>query len=348
MDTRLIDTNGIRLHAAIQGKGPPVLLLHGYPGLAYSWRHQMAPLAEAGYRAIALDLRGFGRSDRPADPALYDANYIQADILGVLDALGEKRAFIVGQDFGAQFTWNLAMRAPERVIGIVAMVPYDFDLAGRQGAGIGSLDPGASPAQKLAATRPTIRFAEAAKNHFVHFHYFQMVGPAERELGADPRLFLRKLFYALSGEGDLFAFKQHPAEGRGYMDVLPPAPPLPWRWMSEAEFDHYAAEYTRLGPDLAFIGGLNFYRAADRNWEISAPYADRTIQTPSLFLIGVEDPVNKYLTDDALDIQRRRVPGLRGEVFIPGAGHFVQQERPAETTAAILKFLNEVRREAGL
>ena len=334
-----VETNGIRLHIASAGEGMPVVFCHGFPGLWYSWRKQMEPVAAAGFRAIAVDQRGYGRSDRPVDPAEYDAIKVMDDMIGLLDALGAEKAVFVGHDFGAQQVCNLAVRHPDRVAGVVIMAcPYDFDLAGR--AGQGSKATAEQRGMEWGGgMRPTEAFALAAEQHFLHLHYFQDIGPAERELGGNPGEVLKRLFWALSGEGDYKDYVNHPSEGTGYLDVLAPAPDLPWRWMSEADIAYYAQEFAQAGPDLAFIGGLNSYRAADRNWELGEPWADANIEVPALFIAGAQDIVLQMIAPDALDIQRQRVPDLRGTVLIEGAGHFVQMERPEETNRALLDFL---------
>jgi pimeloyl-ACP methyl ester carboxylesterase len=341
---RMVRTNGIDMHIAEAGTGPLVVLVHGFPGLWYSWRHQLPALAAAGYRAVAVDQRGYGRTDRPVDPAVYDADYVANDMLGLLDALGEPEASFVGHDFGAQLTFNLAVRHPERVTSVVGMAcPYDFDLAGRGGAG-SDPEPAASEGFDAEFASPTLRpselFALAAKRHFLHLHYFQTIGPAEAELGANPREFLTRLFWALSVEGSLLDWTKFPSEGTGYLDVLAkPARPLPWPWLSTEDLETYIAEYTRTGPETTFIGGLNSYRVADRNWELGAKWADHDITRPAAFIAGASDPVLKMIRPDAIDIMKRRCPDLRQISIIPDAGHFVQQEQPAATNAALLSFL---------
>src|SRR5580704_11327943 len=170
-----INTGGVRLHVAAQGSGPPVIFCHGFPGLWYSFRHQLPALAAAGFGAIAPDQRGYGASSRPTAPALYDADYMMQDMLAVLDALGERQAVFVGHDFGAQQVCNLAVRHPERVRALVIMsCPYDFDLAGRGGAG--AAPPAASGADRpfaVPGVRPSEAFAAVARQHFFHMHYFQ-------------------------------------------------------------------------------------------------------------------------------------------------------------------------------
>jgi pimeloyl-ACP methyl ester carboxylesterase len=327
-----IKSGEVSLHVASLGEGPPVVFCHGFPGLWYSWRRQMPALAAAGWRAVALDQRGYGRSGRPSDPALYDANHVMDDLLAVLDALGEERAVFVGHDFGAQQVCNLAVRHADRVAGVVVMsCPYDYDLAGRHGQG------------RAATIPPTEAFAAIAREHFLHLHYFQAVGPAERELGPRAREFLQRLFWALSGEGDYADYSNHPSEGAGYLDVLQAAPPLPWSWMSEADFDHYVREFTRCGPDAAFIGGLNAYRNADRNWMLGEPFAEAIITQPALFISGARDIVLQMIASDALEVMARRAPDLRGVEIIEGAGHFVQMERPEAVNDRLLKFLNGLR-----
>jgi pimeloyl-ACP methyl ester carboxylesterase len=337
-----ISLDDVTLAVTTEGAGPPVILCHGFPGLSYSWRHQLPALAAAGFRAIAPDQRGYGRSDRPMAAGLYDAERALADMLGLLDALRLPQAVFVGHDFGAQQVCNLAVRHPERVSAVVIMsCPYDFDLAGRGGAGSQVTTQEVAPSRPFAVpgVKPSAAFAAIAREHFFHMHYFQKIGPAERELGAQPREFLLRLFHALSADGRLLDWTRFPSEGTGYLDVLAPAPPLPWSWLSEEEFAHYLREYTAADAGSTFIGGLNSYRIADRNWELGAAYADANITQPALFIAGAEDVVLKMLPEDALAIMQRRVPQLRGTVLVPGAGHFVMQEKPREVNEALLAFL---------
>jgi pimeloyl-ACP methyl ester carboxylesterase len=342
------------MHIAEAGSGPLVVMVHGFPGLWFSWRHQLPALAAAGWHAVAVDQRGYGRTDRPTDPAVYDADYVANDMLGLLDALGEQKAVFIGHDFGAQLVFNLAVRHPDRVAAVIGMAcPYDFDLAGRGGMGSKPVKDDSNFNAEFAAPdmRPSEVFAKAAKQHFLHLHYFQEIGPGEKELGAQPREFLTRLFWALSPRGNLLGWANYPTEGTGYLDVLEkPAMPLPWPWMSQEDMDTYVAEFTRpngveIDADTTFIGGLNSYRVADRNWELGAKWADADIEVPTAFIAGDHDPVLKMIRPDAIDIMRSRTPDLRQVTIIPDAGHFVQQEQPEATNAAILSFLESVRGE---
>ena len=344
MTEKRIDVGGYHLRAVEQGEGPLVLMIHGFPGLAWSWRHQMEPLAGAGFRAVAIDSLGYGGSDRPTDPAAYTADRMQTYLLALLDHYKADKAVIVGQDFGAQYAWNLAVRAPERVAGLIATIPYDYDMAGR--AMLGSAprfpaDESARPEASSPDCLPSERFAAMAAEHFVHFHYFMEAGPAERELADRAPDFLARLFYALSSKGDLWSWKTVSSVGSGYLDVLPPAPPIPWPWLSQTEFDRFVSEYVAADPMLRFIGGLNSYRTADANWRIGKKWADHDVETPTLFLYGEKDPSFGFFTDWE-ERMRQRVPGLRDIIAIPEAGHFVQQEQPAAFNKALLDFARTV------
>ena len=322
----LISANGIQLHAAIQGKGPAVVMCHGFPGLWYSWRHQMQAIAAAGWRAIALDMRGYGRSSRPTSVNDYSVDQQIGDLLGVLDAFELEDAVFVGHDFGAPLVWSLSVRQPARVRGVAALsVPYGYALGD-------------------STIKPTDMYAGIAAQHFFHMHYFQQPGVADRELGADPTRFLTHLFWALSARGNLLDWTNYPSEGTGYLDVLAePAIALPWDWLSEADMAVYVNEFTRPGNDTAFTGGLNSYRVADINWRLDKPYVGQDVTVPAVFIAGGEDPVMQLMSNDALRIMQEKVSDLRGIHVVQDAGHFVQQEQAAATNAHLLEFLHSLR-----
>lgn len=341
---RRIDVGELTISAMEAGEGPLVLMVHGFPGLAYSWRHQMLPLAKAGFRAVAIDSPGYGGSDRPLEQEFYTASKMQDYLLRILDFYGAEQAFILGQDFGAQYAWNMAARSPERVRGLIATIPYDYDLAGRALLGskarLKPSDP--TPPESAYPDRlPTERFAAMARDHFVHFHYFQSIGPAEEELGNNIAEYLRRSFWSLSAEGNLWAWKAVSSAGSGYLDALPPAQPLPWKWMSAAEFQTFVDGYDHPDVMRRFIGGLNSYRTADANWIDGLPWADTDVTVPTLFVYGEKDPSFGFFADWEARM-RRRVPGLREIIALEGAGHMVQQEAPEAFNAAILPFLKDL------
>lgn len=320
----------VRLHALVKGEGPLVLMCHGFPGLSYSFRHQLRALAEAGFRAVALDMRGYGRSDRPLEVEAYQAAHVESDLVATLAHFGEERAFLVGHDFGARAVLGFSLRHPSRVRGVVSLaVPYGVQYRG------------ARSKEKTAPRKPSEVYAEIAKNHFFHMHYFQAKGPAEAELGARPREFLERIHWALSAEGRLLDWTQFPSEGTGYLDVLAePARPLPWGWLSEADLDYVVAEYTRVGGDATFVGGLNSYRVTDLDWAHDPDYGRKTLEVPMLLVSGERDPVRQIVADRSLDAMRERAPKLVDVRWIEGAGHFVQQEKPEETNRELLAFVS--------
>lgn len=298
-------------------------MCHGYPGLWYSWRHQMRALADAGYRAVALDMRGYGRSSRPLDPAEYAFDKLSADVLAVLDYFGQQQAVLCGHDFGANLAWHMGIYYPRRIRAIAPLcVPYDMELAG----GSDEL--------------PTRLFAAIAERHFFHMHYYQQPGLAERHTLGREREFLTKLFWALSAEGELLNWEQFPMAGTQYIDVLAEPPrPLPWPWLSIEDMDYYVAEYLSAGPELAFVGGANSYRAMDRNWQLQRDKAHAEVTVPALFVGGEEDPVIKLAGDTPFAHMREKVKDLRGLELLPAAGHFIQQERPDLLNPLLLRFL---------
>lgn len=325
IEHRSIDCHQVQLHAAIQGAGPLVIFCHGFPGLWYSWRKQMQAVAEAGFTAVALDMRGYGQSDRPEHFSDYHIEKQIADMECVVKALGEQQAIFVGHDFGANLVWSMAARQCAFVRAVVGVsVPFGYAL------GDGN-------------TKPTDLYASVARNHFFHMHYFQEVGPADTELARDSKLFLTRLFWALSAKGNLLDWTNYPAEGTGYLDVLAdPDIPLPWPWLSEADMDYYVSEYESAGKDSAFTGGLSSYRVSDINWELEKPYRDRDVEIPACFITGTEDPVLKLMANDALTIMQNRVSDLRGLHMIEGAGHFVQQEQAEQFNQALLAFITSL------
>ncbi|MEM9729624.1 MAG: alpha/beta hydrolase [Myxococcota bacterium] len=340
----LVAANGIRLRVFTEGRGPAVLLCHGFPGLWYSWRHQISTLAAAGYRALAVDMRGYGGSDRPLAASDYDNHTITADLTGVLDALGESTAVLVGHDFGAQAAWSSALKAPERFPAVVSLaVPYGVGFSKRTDRASERDEPRVDDSHHQPGPKPSGAFAAIARKHFIHLHYFQEVGVAEAELGAHPKRFLERIYWALSGSGSLLDFQKFPSEGTGYLDVLAePSKPLPWPWFTEHDLDYLVGEYLRGDERTAFIGGLNSYRAMDINWANDPDYGRKTIECPALLICGAEDPALKIIGKRGLETMPERVSDLRGIEIIPNAGHFVQQEQPEATNRALLGFLAEL------
>jgi len=310
---RTVETNGIELHVAEAGDGPPVVLLHGFPELWYSWRHQLPALADAGYHAIAPDVRGYGGSDAPQPIEAYNMRNMTADVAGLLDALGERSAVIAGHDWGSPIAWHCALLYPERFSAVIGMsVPF-------------------LPRSPLP---PTQLFKQAFANNFFYILYFQEPGLAEAELEADVRRFMRVFVYSASGEAPQgLGLAQKPKDAK-LLDGMPEPEQLP-PWLTEADLDYYVKEFERTG----FRGGLNRYRNMDRDWEELPELAGAKVHQPALFIGGDRDPVLRFTR---LDAMQEHVPELRNALMLAGCGHWVQQERPAEVNAAMIDFLRSL------
>jgi len=318
------------INVASLGEGPLVVFCHGFPGLWYSWRHQMWAVAAAGYRSVALDMRGYGGSSAPDSVTEYTLDKIRSDLMSVLAHFGDRQATFVGMDFGAAAVWSMALAEPESVRNLVVLgVPYDHDYYGYFGLS----------GEGISAIPPSQRFAGSAENGFLHAHYFQEPGVAEKELNAQPREILTRLFWALSAKGDLPSAFSRGRAGMGYIEVLgPPGDAIPWSWMSSGDLDYYTDWFQHVG----FTGPLNWYRACDLNWQANREYIGQMIEQPCLFVAGAEDPVITMSPPSAIDFMKKMVPNLAEPVFLKGAGHFVQLEQAGLVNRAILQFLDGV------
>lgn len=306
------------MHIAEQGKGPLVVMLHGFPESWYSWRHQFEPLAKAGYHAVAPDMRGYGRTDKPEDVDDYNQVEITNDIMNLITALGYDKAIVLGHDWGAPTAWNTALLYPERIIAVGALsVPF--------------VPRGNRP--PMAAMR------EAYKGRFFYQLYFQEPGVAEEAFEDDVRLALRKFFYMASGDAEIELLTKK-GEDDDLLSDLPDFKALP-AWLSEADLDYYVEQFEWSG----FRGPLNYYRNFDLTWKLTSG-APGIIDRPAMFLAGEKDGVIAMLSQDYAALPDR-VTDLRLNRLIPGIGHWTQQEAPAETNAAILEFLQDVKNNPG-
>jgi pimeloyl-ACP methyl ester carboxylesterase len=315
---RIVETNGIKMHIAEQGKGPLVILCHGFPELWYSWRHQLPALAEAGFHAVAPDQRGYGRTDKPEAIEEYNILKLTGDIVGLVHALGEEKAVIAGHDWGAPVAWHCALLRQDIFRALVLMsVPY------RRGS--------------WGSRRPTEGMRRMAGEQEFYQLYFQEPGKAERELEENVRKSILTFLYSASGDPPpekrwRFLFdKSQKFIDTGFLPERLPA------WLTEQDLDFFTREFEQSG----FRGGINWYRNIDRNWELMSLLNGALVRQPALFIAGELDGVIA-MSRRAFDTLEESMPGLKRKVLIPGAGHWVQQERPDEVNRLLIEFLTSL------
>ncbi|MER7752542.1 alpha/beta hydrolase [Kitasatospora sp. NPDC097643] len=308
-----VEVNGVRLHVAEQGEGPLVLLLHGFPESWYSWRHQFAPLAAAGYRVVAPDQRGYARSEQPDGVDAYTLLHLVGDATALIDALGAERAVVVGHDWGAVVAWATAALRPDKVRGVAGLSVPPIPVGGP----------------------PPLQAARANFGDGFYQLYFQEPGRADAELAADPKSSFRRILGGIEPDGRPRAWII--PEGKKLLDTLPEPEQLP-AWLTEADIDAFAADYATHG-ERAFTGGLNWYRNLDRNAELLAAFTGVNVEVPALYVAGEQDLVNAMMPPEVLAHLLGRLPRLHRHVRLPRTGHWTQQERPAEVNEALLDFL---------
>ena len=311
------ETNGIRVRAAVEGQGPLVIMVHGWPELWYSWRHQVRALAEAGYRVVAPDVRGYGGSDKPQPVEAYDMLQLTADVAGLIDALGEEQAILVGHDWGAPICWNSALLYPDRIRAVAGLsVPY-------------------YPRGEVSSIE---LYKRIYAGRFFYQLYFQEEGVAEAEFEADVRTSLRKIYYLASGDRSEAVTETMLAKkpGDNMLGGLPDPDPFP-DWLSEADLDYYTAAFEAGG----FRGPFNRYRAQQRDWELLADYMGSKVEQPACLIAGALDPVRGFVP--GLDLYQQagaHCSDYRGTTLIDGEGHWIQQEAPEAVNEALLEFLS--------
>ena len=313
-----IDVGALPLRCAVEGEGPLVIMVHGFPESWYSWRHQIGPVADAGFTACAIDVRGYGGSDKPDPVEAYSMERIVGDLVGLRMALQPDRpAILVGHDWGAPIVWNSALTHPEHFRAVAGLsVPF---------AGV-----------------PARPFTEVFREHFTsqgkYFYqeYFQAEGVAEAEAEADPRDWVHRMMYSISGDVPPGAYwdKEY---GATFLEGLPDPQPVPW--LTEADMDYYEGEFRQSG----FRGPLNRYRNHERDFEWLKAWQGKRIEQPALFIGGTRDPAT-YLfgaVTDPIAMMRMFAPKVEGHI-LEGVGHWTQQERPEEVNRLLLDWLGRL------
>jgi pimeloyl-ACP methyl ester carboxylesterase len=313
---RTLGTNGIRMHFVEEGRGPLVILLHGFPYLWYMWRHQIPVLAAAGYQVVAPDLRGFGRTEGPDDVSRYDILQSVGDLVGLVGALGARTAVVVGHDLGAWVAYAAAQMRPD-LFTALAM-----------------LNTPVGPREKR---KPSDTWSElqARTGKQLYHQYFQVPGVADAAMNADIRKTLRSIHFSISGSArGQQRWRLLLAEGETILDTVTDPPMLP-AWLGERALDYYASEYERNG----FTGPLNHYRNRDRNWDQTAFLAGLRLPQPAMFIGGNADPALE-LFRPLYDRLEDHLPSLRSKVLLEGIGHSAAEESPGEVSERLLEFLD--------
>jgi len=293
--------------------GPCVILSHGFPESAYSWRHQIPVLADAGYHVLAPDQRGYGFSSAPKNVDAYGIGHLTGDLVALLDATNHETATFVGHDWGAMVVWEAARLHATRVNAVVGVsVPFT---------------PWPAP--------PTELMKAMWGDRFFYILYFQPVGPAELELEADVRRTMHQILWGASGEmykGMPTEFP--PMEGTGFLDMFKDVPEHLPSWLTQADLDYYVEQFTNSG----FFGPVSWYRNLDANYAVLKDIPASAVSMPSFFIGGEKDGVIAG-RPEYVDSMNELLPNYRGKVMIPGAGHWTQQEAPKEFNEALLGFL---------
>ena len=302
---RTVTANGITIALRDEGAGPAVVFSHGFPELAFSWRHQVPAIVAAGFRVIVPDQRGYGGSDRPEEVTAYDIHHLTGDLVGLLAALGIERAVFVGHDWGGLVAWMMPILHPTRVAGVIGVnTPY--------------------------APRPPMPLVQLVRAMFGENHYIvhiQRPGVADQALGRDVRrVFTQLMRRGVDGLAQLAASEAprnlvEIVEGPSYGEPL----------LTDAELAVYVDTFTRTG----FTGGLNWYRNMDRNWETTPEHDSARITVPSLMVTAEWDPV---LRPEMADGMSEFISDLE-TVMIRGCGHWTPQEKPQDLNRIMTDWL---------
>lgn len=313
---RFINNNGINMRVADHGEGPVILMLHGWPESWFSWRHQIIALENAGYRVIVPDMPGYGKTDSLPSTESYNIVEIAKFVVGVLDEAKIEKAILVGHDWGAAIAWNTIQLHPQRFTHLINLsVPF-----------------------RPSPNKPPMEiYRERFGERFFYQLYFQDVGVAEKEFDDDPHGILFRLY----SSPDTFRFAPQVtdknASAGGWIPRLGEPKSLP-DWLSQSDLDFYVNEFTEKG----FLGGINYYRNIDRNWELMKPYANNTIDIPVLFMAGEKDNViGKATREQLLESMKPFVTNLKDVVLLPNIGHWIQQEVPDVVNEHIEQFLKD-------
>jgi len=304
-----VELENVTLSVTSEGSGPLVVLLHGFPDVGYTWRHQISALTEAGFRVIAPDMRGYGWSDTPKSVEAYNIMELVGDVIGLLDHEGAEDAIVIGHDWGAIIAPQVALFRPDRVRALALLsVPYQVRT-------------GVSIVDHLRATDP--------EGPFSYMLAFQSEG-VEDLFDADPLGSLRSMFWSTAGDRP-----ENFERGDETPAGLPPH-------LKEGEMENYFRAFARTG----FAGGINYYRNLHRNWELTRPWHGAKLRLPTMFLAGSRDFVattgDGRLGSDVASMAEQTCADHRGSFIIEGGGHWVHQEYPETVNQHLVEFCQSI------
>jgi len=308
----------INIHAVEYGRGPLVIMVHGWPESWYSWRHQIKPIAKTGYRVLAIDVRGYGQSSKPFEVEKYDMLSLIGDIIGIINSEKEENAILIGHDWGAPICWSTAALHPDKIKAVIGLsIPH-----ARRGK-ISNIE----------------LWRQIYKDNFFYQTYFEKEGVAEEELERNVGASLRKIYYWISAEGHDAKMRTNFDKDSELLDGLIDPDPFP-NWLTKKDLDFYINEFKNSG----FRGPINRYRNQDRDWETIPELSNLKIEVPSFFIGGGKDSVRKFMKGhDMYENPGKNCTNFFGKAIIEEAGHWVQQEAPKKTTDAIINFLEKLK-----
>jgi pimeloyl-ACP methyl ester carboxylesterase len=318
MDEVSIDNGDVTLRVEVTGDGPLIVCVHGWPELAYSWRHQVAHFAERGFRVAAMDVRGYGGSSAPAAIDRYTLRELSSDVAAVAAALADEPVVLFGHDWGAPIAWQTAIRYPDQVRAVAGLsVPH-------------------TPPMPISLVD---LFDQLYPDRFFYMLAFQEPGVIEAEFGADLRAALKRVYFGLSGEAPLYSWMPNAPRDAAMLPLLPDPPEGPLSFLDDDDLDVYVSTFARTG----MTGAFNRYRAMPYDVEASADIVGATVDQPSCFVAGDRDPVRAMIPGvDGYADPGSGCTDYRGGTIVAGAGHWIQQEAPEQVNAVLEHFLDGI------
>ena len=327
MEFKFIDTNGITLRAAVEGEGPLIIMVHGCPESWFSWRRQIPVIAEAGYKVVAIDVRGYGGSDKPHAIEEYTLKKIGADIVGIIDFFEEDQAILIGHDWGGPIVWYTSLLNENRISAVAGLsVPY-------------------FPQREVS---PLDAFEVIYKDKFFYQLYFQKEGVAESEFEPDLRKYLESTYFSIDARGMKKQFENplnamNKGPNAKYLDDVVEFESYP-DWINKDEMNYLINEFENSG----MRGPLNRYRAQKIDFEELKDFRDKKLKQPAALMVGSLDPVNFFIGDGYKDTEHLKevfepvYENLIKTELINDVGHWTQQEAPEEVNRFLLDFLKQI------